>query len=193
MGQRLLCALVLVVVVGACTESQPAAPVAPPPRPETKPDDGVARRIEIYSAVIRRLVTRDHTFGSGPSPFQRVYVLDGVISDASDPMAANLLGPAARPFPPPLVSGIRERLRRLPPLRFVNNAKRVRRGKPLYGVKNDGVIISLGRIEVTRPHRVQVSNSLWCGGLCGQWLTYVLREEDGRWRITGTTGPVAIS
>jgi hypothetical protein len=56
--------------------------MAPPPRPQTKPGDGVARRIEIYSAVIRRLVTRDHTFGSGPSPFQRIYVLDGVIAES---------------------------------------------------------------------------------------------------------------
>jgi hypothetical protein len=193
MGHRLLCALALAVVAGACTQDHRPAPVAPSPRAETKPDDQVVRRIEIYSAVIRHLVTRDHTFGGGPSPFESVYVLDGVIADASDPMAGNLFGPPARSFPLPLVAGIQERLRDLPPLRFVSNGNRVRRGKPLDGVKNEGVIISLGPIEAKKPHRVQVSNSLWCGGLCGQWLTYVLREDDGRWRITGTTGPRIIS
>jgi len=36
--------------------------------------------------------------------------------------------------------------------------------------------------------------SLWCGGLCGTWLTYRLaRDGGGAWRVTGTEGPVAIS
>jgi hypothetical protein len=54
------------------------------------------------------------------------------------------------------------------------------------------VIITLGPIA-RRKGRVHVANGLWCGGVCGQWLTYVLREFEGQWSITGTTGPYAIS
>jgi hypothetical protein len=35
--------------------------------------------------------------------------------------------------------------------------------------------------------------SLWCGGLCGTWLTYRLDFADGAWAVTGTEGPRAIS
>jgi hypothetical protein len=60
------------------------------------------------------------------------------------------------------------------------------------GVKNDGVIISLGPIE-RKKGRVHVATGLWCNSTCGQWLTYVLKQRDENWRITGTTGPYAIS
>ncbi|MFN2593580.1 MAG: hypothetical protein ABR579_01675, partial [Actinomycetota bacterium] len=62
----------------------------------------------------------------------------------------------------------------------------------LGGVKNSGVVISLGPIR-RRSEQVLVPNTLWCNGLCGQWLTYVLANRNGHWRITGTTGPAAIS
>lgn len=149
-------------------------------------------QIEIYSAVIRRLVTKDHTFGRAPSPFNYVYVVNGPIKDAGDPLGDHF-GPASRPFPSKIVDGIKEELQDLPPVRFVIDANDLRRGKEgAGGVKNDGVIISLGPIE-RKKGRVHVSNGLWCGGTCGQWLTYVLAEDEGRWKITGTTGPYAIS
>lgn len=121
-------------------------------------------------------------------------MLDDPIQDAGDPMAGNLFGPAEHPFPSDVTADIRQRLRDLPPVRFVRHGDDVRRSKQrLEGVKNDGVIISLGVIEPRKAGRVHVSNGLWCGGTCGQWLTYVLVEDEGRWRITGTTGPYAIS
>jgi hypothetical protein len=35
--------------------------------------------------------------------------------------------------------------------------------------------------------------SLWCGGLCGTWLTYRVELTDGTWSVTGIEGPVAVS
>ncbi len=152
----------------------------------------VAAKIDIYTAVIRRLVTRDHTFGTGPSPFRHVYVINGPISKAGDPLGDHF-GPAPRRFPAAVVKGLEKRLRSLPPLRFVSEANDLRTGKQgAGGVKRDGVILSLGHIE-RKKRDVQVSTGLWCGGTCGQWLTYVLSRRDGAWRITGTTGPYAIS
>ena len=156
------------------------------------PTDEARAEIEIYSAVIRRLLTKDHTFGGGPSPFKYVYVVDGPIKDAGDPRK-DLFGPASKPFSTTVIDGIEEELRDLPPVRFVTDGNDVRRGKEgMGGVMKDGVIISLGSIE-RKKDRVNVSNGLWCGGLCGQWMTYVLIQEGGAWKITGTTGPYVIS
>lgn len=156
------------------------------------PTDEARAEIEIYSAVIRRLVTKDHTFGRGTSPFKYVYVVDGPINDAGDPRE-DLFGPASKPFSTNVIDGIEEELRDLPPVRFVADGNDMRRGKEgMGGVKKDGVIISLGSIE-RKKDRVNVSNGLWCGGLCGQWMTYVLTQEGGGWKISGTTGPYVIS
>ena len=35
--------------------------------------------------------------------------------------------------------------------------------------------------------------SLWCGGVCGTWLTYRVELLDGRWQVTGVEGPIAVS
>lgn len=60
------------------------------------------------------------------------------------------------------------------------------------GVKNDGVVITLGPIP-EGENRVEVQASLYAGPLAGTWLTYVVRLSSQGWRVTGTTGPVAIS
>jgi hypothetical protein len=149
--------------------------------------------VEIYSAVIRRLVTRDHTFGQNASPFAHVYVIDGPIPDAGDPEGGGQFGPADEAFSSEIIAGIEARLEDLPPVTFIANGNDVRRGEQgMGGVENNGVIIAVGPLE-PEDGRIHVSSSLWCGGLCGQWLTYVLAEDDGRWTITGTAGPVSIS
>jgi heat shock protein HslJ len=41
--------------------------------------------------------------------------------------------------------------------------------------------------------RAEVEMRLWCGSLCGVFLTYEAEPQDGEWNITGTTGPIAMS
>jgi hypothetical protein len=184
----------VVILATACTSERSDHSGRPSPPANTRtPDEEMVARVQIYAAVIRRLVTRDHTFGRGTSPFKYVYVVNGAFGDAGDPLSGDLFGPAPMPFSSVISEGIEEQLQDLPPIRFVIDGNRLRRGNEgMGGVKNDGVIISLGTIE-RKKNRVHVSNGLWCGGLCGQWLTYVLRRSEGRWKITGTTGPYAIS
>ncbi|MGH2820952.1 MAG: hypothetical protein ACRDJ5_09905, partial [Actinomycetota bacterium] len=141
----------------------------------------------IYAAVIHRLVSRDHTFGGGKSPFEHVYVVDGAVAMAGHVMKAGKLG---APFAHSAKGAIRRRLRSLPPIDFVRDPDSVRSG--VGEVENNGVIITLGPIPSGR-NKVEVENNLWCGGLCAQWLTYVLERQEEKWRITGTTGPYAIS
>ena len=149
------------------------------------------RSIEIYAAVFRRLVLRDHTFGGGKSPFDRVYILDGVVVNGA---SSRKMWKIAEPFSTGVRRGLLAEFRGLPPVTFISGAEARRIGEKRLDA-SDGklrVILSVGRIEGDGS-RVEVSNSLLCGGLCGQWMTYVLESADGRWRITGTTGPMAIS
>ena len=192
--RRLAFALTAVMIVAnACTGAPGGQAERPSPRAETETvDKQTAAEIEIYAAVIRRLVTKDHTFGTGPSPFEYIYVVNGPIEDAGDPLGDHF-GPASEPFPKNVVDGIEQELRDLSPVRFITDGREARRGKHgMGGVTNDGVIISLGPIERNKG-RISIGNGLWCGGTCGQRLTYVLTQQDGKWKITGTTGPYAIS
>jgi hypothetical protein len=183
--------LMMALVVTACD------PAARPPSQTRRPSPAVSgptatrTDAQIYATVIRRLVTKDHTFGGGRSPFEYVYVVDGPIPGAGNVRTG--FGPAAEPFVDALKQAVEERLQDLPPLEFIADPDGVRLGKQgAGGVKNDGVIISLGLIERVQD-KIHVSTGLWCGGTCGQWLTYVLSQDQDRWRITGTTGPYAIS
>jgi hypothetical protein len=191
MRASLLVLSAVAILTAACAQEPREASTTPAPSADRQATPNQTAETEIYSAVIRRLVTKDHTFGGGPSPFHYVYVVNGAINDAGDPLGDHF-GPAAEPFPPVVIDGIEERLRDLPPVRFIIDGSRVRRGEEGLRVKNEGVIISLGPIEREKGD-IQVPTGLWCGGTCGQWLTYVLERRDQSWRITGTAGPYAIS
>jgi hypothetical protein len=53
-------------------------------------------------------------------------------------------------------------------------------------------IVTVGSIEHRADHSL-VGMSLWCGGLCGIWLTYRLLNGPEGWTVTGTEGPIAVS
>lgn len=170
--------------------SIPGPTTAPPSRDVPGPSAPLTQA-QIYAAVIHRLVTKDHTFGGAASPFKFVYVVDGVVPLGE--RAPYPLGPAAEEFPESIKRRVEEILDDLPPLEFIQDPDSVRLGpEGAGGVKNDGVIISLGPIEWVRGE-IQVATGLWCGGRCGQWLTYVLSEQEDGWKIIDTTGPIAIS
>lgn len=183
--------LVVAVIFTACDPPArgPSGSAQPSPTASGRADERTTA--QIYAAVIRRLVTKDHTFGGGPSPFEYVYVVDGPIPGAGNVRMG--LRPSPQRFPEAVKRAIEGRLGDLPPLEFIADPDSVRLGRQgIGGVENDGVILSLGPIETVQAE-VQVSTGLWCGGTCGQWLTYVLGQDGGRWGITGTTGPYAIS
>lgn len=150
------------------------------------------RKASIYATVIRRLATKDHTFGGGDPGFHIVFVVDGAVPGVVNPDGTGTRNPK-RPFSEELKR--KSELSDLPPLRFVHTRGAAIRGESSSSpgqVISGGILITLGPI-VGGPSRVQVGNSLWLSGLAGQWLTYVVTRRTGEWRIKGTTGPTAIS
>lgn len=168
------------------------------------PDEGtdlgasaaIERRASIYAAVVRQLVTKDHTFGRTDPGFRMVYVLDGSVAGVADPSRRVTKQAPADRFPARLKEILRLQLADLPPLEFVARRSDVvvgeEAGTSPGQVVDGGVLVTLGPIR-TRRNRVTVACSLWINGLAGSWQTYVLARRGGRWIVRGTTGPMAIS
>lgn len=149
-----------------------------------------SRESQVYAAVVRQLVTVDHTFGGDPG-FGVIYVLD-----RATPRAADGIVPEAdegTPITPGLQREIREALSDLPPIRFVPRRQEVVGPMEDGGVvKDHGALVTLGTIT-DGERRVEVGVSLYIANLAGTWLTYVVELAGDGWAVTGTTGPVAIS
>jgi hypothetical protein len=102
-----------------------------------------------------------------------------------------------QPFGDQVKAGVRflTALSELPPLEFVAEWKAAvvgtASGRP-GEARDAGALITLGPIE-GGGKRVEVGNSLWVNGLWGRWQTYVVAQRGGVWKVTGTTGPIAIS
>jgi hypothetical protein len=197
--KRLALAVILILIpLGCGSEANEPDSASPGSQPEgTGTSDLVPRETVIYAAVIRQLVTKDHTFGGADPGFRVVYVMDGVVKGAGDVDGNVDESDPAEPFGDDVKAGLRTALGGdLPPIEFVSERSSVvvgtNSGKAPGHVKNEGVLISLGPIEGSGT-KAEVGNSLWINGLAGQWQTYVLEARDGAWKVAGTTGPVAIS
>jgi hypothetical protein len=160
--------------------------------PHLPPSGTPSRDGAIYAEVIRELVIGNDDFGRGRSNFETVYVIDGALSAAGRPRG-DLLARPSEPFDARIAHAIREGSDgEMPTVRFVDRAQVAVEDDANMSVVERGVLIALGRIE-KRGETVRVPNTLWCGGKCSRWLTYVLRRGDGGWTVTGTSGPVALS
>ncbi|HEX6261684.1 MAG TPA: hypothetical protein VF097_02425 [Actinomycetota bacterium] len=185
--------LVAVLATTACASDpapfRAAAPTAAPTAssgatPAAAPQPG-SPRSQIYAAVIRQLVTVDHTFGGAKPPFDRVLVVDGVFPE---PKRAPWGAASPRhPFPEPLKTAIEGHLEDLPPLCFIGE-EQAPRDLPTA----QAAVIRLGPIVQDWEHH-RVPASLECGSVCGIWLSYILADEDGRWVIIDRSGPLAIA
>jgi hypothetical protein len=185
----------LTMVLSACDGGSDQGASTDHPRSDSdtlvgKDPEKTGRTAAVYAAVVRRLVTKDHTFGGAPSPFRRVYIVDGVVPEAGYPAVPR---ETRQPFVVEVRDGIARELADLPPIEFVSDPEAVIVDQnQCPRVKGKGVLISLGPISGS-GRRVTVANGLFFACLGGQWLTYVLERVDGDWRVVGTKGPVAIS
>jgi hypothetical protein len=149
-----------------------------------------ARTVAVYSAVVRQLVTKDHTFGDEASPFDRVFIVVRIDDEASSPYIHPFRGPR---LTAETQAAILRELADLPRVRFVDDPDSVIVGEKNCGhVKGNGVLITLGPIS-GGTERLTVPNRMFFACLGGQWLTYVLERSGGDWQVVGTEGPIAIS
>ena len=173
------------LALAACGESAETEP-----RTGSSGAEPEARTVAVYSAVVRQLVTEDHTFGAGESPFDRVFIDTRIDEGAGDSDTRPRVGPRLSAEEQ---AAILHELADLPPVEFVEDPDSVIVDKDACAVvKEDGVLITLGPISGD-SERVTVPNDMFFACLGAQWLTYVLEQAEGDWRITGTKGPIGIS
>jgi hypothetical protein len=178
-----------VVLALAASGCQAWTATSGPARPDDNGAEATGRASAVYAVVIRQLVTKDHTFGAEPTPFKRVYVVDGVVETAGGPMQRR-----SRPFSSAVKRQILGSLGDLPPIRFVAEPDTVIVNEKVCArVKAGGALVSLGPVEKARGEAVTVANGLFFACLGGQWLTYVLEPKGEGWRVVGTKGPIVVS
>ncbi|PZS33672.1 MAG: hypothetical protein DLM58_07325 [Pseudonocardiales bacterium] len=106
----------------------------------------------------------------------------------------NTLSPTAtcrpKPIPADLQRDITAALRQYAPVQFVSDHAKIR-GKDLQ-VINDGVAVTLGRIEL-HGDTARLPLAVQCGGLCGMGQTLLLAQQHGAWTVTGSSGSMWIS
>ena len=167
------------VIVAAQIESD--APSTQTSAPEPFDPD----RAAVMVAGLRELVFVDNMFGGGPV-FDDILVATVIGGDPDlalhplerEMIAAALEGPAGVTF----VADAQAETKRL--FEASTEASAVSPGLP--------AVVSIGDVRIAGG-RAELDLSLWCGSVCGVFLTYEVVATDGGWEVTGTVGPIAVS
>jgi hypothetical protein len=169
-----------------------ARPAGHPPasgRPAAVAPAG-ARDAEVYVQVLRRYLSTpaENSFGQA---FTTVYVLNQAYPDAADPNGAHRRG---TPIAPQTQRQVTAALAGMARVIFIADRGSVIEAKGGCGqVRNGGILITLGP-PAGHGSQARVGINGWVACLGATWLTYVLQNQPGAgWRVTGTTGSMAIS
>ncbi len=144
------------------------------PGPDPRPRDEV--RAALLADALERLTTVDNSFGGGD-------VFDEFLIGSSGEENA-VLYPIDHDF-------ITASLGTLGNVVFVSDPDAEM--EALFGEPIDGTaVLSVERVLLL-DDRAEVELHLWCGSLCGVFVTYEAVPVDGGWEITGPAGPIAVS
>ena len=155
-------------------------------------DDGAEAPADspaVLAAAVEELITVDHTFGSGPPPFSTYLILDTTDPSAGTGMSSD--DAAVRALTEDERAAVEAVVSTYGTLQWIADADDFRT-EDLRPTVDGAVIIGMGE-PTFRDDGALVPVSLWCGGLCGTWLTYELAKVDGSWAVVGIDGPVAVS
>ena len=192
--------LVTVVAAGAVTAlalgtagcgGEPAAGATPAVHtPAAQAPAGVSEA-EVYVQVLRRYLSTPAENSFPGQAFKTVYVLDRAYRDAADPGGKHHRG---TPITAQTRRQVTAALAGMAHLVFITSRDSVIETRDGCGqVKNGGILITLGPPDGD-SHRVRVAVNGYVACLGATWLTYVLQNQPGSgWRVTGTTGSMAIS
>lgn len=156
----------------------------------TTTDGGVSDQTpDMMAAALVELVTVDHTFGTGPSPFTEYLIQTRIDSSAGEPAAspdatARLLTDAER-------AAIEDAIAPFGVVRWIEDPSDYRTSD-LTPTVEGAAILGVGE-PIIETDTGLVPVSMWCGGLCGTWLTYRLDLVNDTWTVTGIEGPIAVS
>ena len=144
------------------------------PNPGDDPDDDRGR---LLAVAIERLVKEDNSFGGG-TPFERVEVETAIggsrgtgLSDAELELIAAAIENVAL-------------------VEFIPDADQAIEGH--FESAAAVAVVSVGEVRID-GERAEVDLGLWCGNVCGIWLTYEAERTADGWRILGINGPIAVS
>ncbi len=179
MRRFLLALVVAALLAAACGDSDQGI--------ETGDGGTDSPTAEVMAAALRQVVTVDHTFGQGPPPFTRYLVQSSTDPVAGDGTASGNPGPLTDAEQAAIAAALED----LGPVEFIDDPDQWRT-EDLAPTVEGSVILGVGEPSIDGDSAL-APVSLWCGGLCGTWLTYRVELSDGIWTVTGIEGPVAVS
>lgn len=147
----------------------------PPPGNDIVEDPA---RADLIAGAVKRLLTIDNSFG-GADVFDDIRIATVIGTNPEQPLQGLDLEMIAA-----AVADVGT-------VRFIDDANA--EINLLFEESPAGVaIVSVERVLMLGD-RAEVAMQLWCGSLCGVFLTYEAAPNDGGWDIIGTTGPIAMS
>lgn len=134
----------------------------------------------VMAAAVLELVSVDHTFGDGPPPFTTYLVETTLDPSAGDPIGG--FSGVARSLTNAERSTIAAVLETYGEVRWIEDRNEWITDD-LFPALEGSVIISVGEPSFDGDEAL-TGVSLWCGGLCGTWITYRLARTGGGWEVT---------
>ena len=174
----------------AAAGAPPTAHAPTSDRPAAVTEAG-AKEAEVYVQVLRRYISTPAENSFPGQAFKTVYVLNRAYPDAADPSGTHGRG---APIAPQTQRQVTAALAGMAHVIFIADRGSVIEARGGCGqVRNGGILITLGP-PVGHGHEVRVAINGFVACLGATWLTYVLQDQPGvGWRVTGTTGTMAIS
>ena len=181
---------VLAVSTAGCGGS-PAAGAPPTVHAPASDRPAAVTEAEVYVQVLRRYLSTPAENSFPGQAFKTVYVLNQAYPDAADPSGTHGRG---MPIAPQTQRQMTAALAGIAHVIFIADRGSVIEGRGGCGkVRDGGILITLGPL-VSHGHEMQVAINGFAACLGATWLTYVLQDQPGAgWRVTGTTGSMAIS
>jgi hypothetical protein len=179
-------ASVLVVLGGAMYAADGASKAGPGQAQATTAENSTNIYVlpaypEIWAAAIKEILTIERPAAGWPA----VQVLD-----APHEGKVATVPTRGQPFTVEEKAGITNALTGVVPVRWVRTLPSG--AKVCEQPAAAEPYVTLGPI-VSKPDHVEVATSVWRGCLDAHWLTYRLDKKAGRWQVTGTVGPQAVS
>lgn len=176
-------AVVITAVIAMLASACAAGPAATEP-----PEDSYSDSAAIYAAALRQMVVEDNMFDGDGNPFSELLLQTSLDPGAGTAEPGNQ--GEVRPLSEEERAAIEEALSPLAPIRWIDDPDEWR--EDLMPIIDGSAILGVGPITFDDAGAL-VPMSMWCGGLCGTWLTYRAAETTDGWEIVDIEGPIAVS